>query len=116
MELINRGVVIVKPKPPFLEWVNSDPTLSPPVSMEYLQEDCTAILVPDLNSEEEALDYLADLKPLLFEMELEDWNRDPTTWPAKRTNELFDAWFELEVHSMVWDSVGAPIEATVSPR
>jgi hypothetical protein len=110
MNLVNRGVVIVKPKPPFLEWVNSDPSLAPPVSMEYLQEDCTAILVPDSDSLEEALAYLEDFKPMLFEMELEDWNRDRATWPASRTNELFDAWFKLEAHSMVWDSAGAPIE------
>jgi tetratricopeptide (TPR) repeat protein len=42
-------------------------------------------------------------------MELEAWNLDPATWPEKRTNKVFDAWFELEVHSMVWDSVDAPI-------
>jgi tetratricopeptide (TPR) repeat protein len=109
MELINRGVVVIKPKPPFHEWVNSDPTLSSPVSMENLHQDCTAILVPDLFGPQDVLDYLEPLKPALFEMELEAWNLDPITWPSKRTNEVFDAWFELEVHSMVWDSVDAPI-------
>jgi hypothetical protein len=110
MELINRNVVIIKPKQPFLEWVNSDPTLLPPVSMEYLHQDCTAILVTDLYSLQDALDYLQPFKPSLFELELEGWNLDPATWPAERTNEVFDAWFELEVHSMVWDIVDAPIE------
>ena len=109
MELINRGVVVIKPKPPFQEWVNSDPTVSSPVSMENLQQDCTAILVPDFFGPQDALDYLEPLKPALFEMELEGWNLDRGTWPSKRTNEVFDAWFELEVHSMVWDSVDAPI-------
>jgi hypothetical protein len=109
MELINRGVVVIKPKPPFQEWVNSDPTLSSPISMENLQQDCTAILVPDFFGPQDVLDYLEPLKPALFEMELEGWNLDPVTWPSERTNEVFDAWFELEVHSMVWDSVDAPI-------
>ena len=110
MELINRAVVVLKPKPPFQEWVNSDPTRLSPVSMEYLQQDCTAILVPDSFGPQDVLDYLEPLKPALFEMELDAWNLDPATWPAKRTNEVFDAWFELEVHSMVWDNVDAPIE------
>jgi hypothetical protein len=48
MELINRSAVIIKPKQPFLEWVNSDPALSPPVSMEYRRQDCTAICASSL--------------------------------------------------------------------
>ncbi|MBC8447295.1 MAG: hypothetical protein H8D78_06055 [Chloroflexi bacterium] len=110
MEQINRGVVIIKPKAPFLEWVNRDPTLSSPISMQNLLEDCTVLLVPDLYSLEDMLDYLEPFKPLLFEMELAGWYLDPATWPAERTAEVFNAWFELEAHSMVWDVVDAPIE------
>jgi hypothetical protein len=109
MNLINRGVVVIKPKEPFLDWVNRDPTLSSPVTMEELRQDCMTILVPDLGSLEAALDYVEPLKPRLFEMELEAWDRDPANWPKERTAASFDAWFELEVHSMVWDAVDAPV-------
>jgi hypothetical protein len=109
MNLINRGVVVIKPKEPFLDWVNRDPTLSSPVTMEALRRDCTAVLVPDLGSLEAALDYVEPLKPRLFEMELEAWDRDPANWPEERTSARFDAWFEPEVHSMVWDAVDAPV-------
>jgi hypothetical protein len=109
MSLINRGVVVIKPKGPFLDWVNRDLTLSSPVTMEELRRDCAAILVPDLGSLEAALDYVEPLKPRLFEMELEAWDRDPANWPEERTSDLFDAWFALEVHSMVWDTVDTPI-------
>jgi len=110
MEVINRGVVIIKPKEPFLEWINRDSTLSSPVSMEDLQEDRTALLVPELFSLQDMLDYLESVKPLLFEIELEGWYTDPDMWPTERTAEVFDAWFDLEPHSMVWDVVDAPIE------
>jgi hypothetical protein len=109
MNLINRGVVVIKPKEPFLDWVNRDLALSSLVTMEELRRDCTTILVPDLGSLEAALDYVEPLKPRLFEMELEAWDRDPTNWPEERTSARFDAWFELEVHSMVWDAVDAPV-------
>ena len=109
MNLINRNVVVIKPKEPFLDWANRNPDFSPPMTMEEAQQDCTVLLVPDLGSPEAALDYVASLKPGLLEMELEDWNRDPTTWPAERTRAQFDAWFTLEVHSMVWDTVTDPI-------
>ncbi len=104
MNLINRGVVVVQPQDPFLDWINCDPTLSSPITMEHLQQDRTAILAPELGSLEDALEYLEPLKSKLFEMELEAWNLDPATWPQERTTELFDAWFELQVHSMVWDA------------
>lgn len=109
MNLINRGVVIIQPKEPFLDWVNTDPTLSSPISIEYLQQDCTAILVPDLDSLEDMSDYLESLKPMLFEMELMAWSLDQATWPEEHPNELFDAWFRFQVHSMVWDAVDAPV-------
>jgi hypothetical protein len=109
MKSINRGVVVIKPREPFLEWINRESPLSLPVTMEYLYQDCTAILVPDLYSLEDMLDYLEPLKPMLFEAELKAWNRDPTTWPQERTAETFDAWFKPEVHSEVWDAVDAPI-------
>jgi hypothetical protein len=109
MNMINRGIVVFKPKEPFLDWVNRDLALSSPVTMEELRRDCTTILVPDLGSLEAALDYVEPLKPRLFEMELGAWDRDPTNWPEERTSARFDAWFELEVHSMVWDAVDAPV-------
>jgi len=85
---INRDIVVIKPKKPFLDWINRDPTLSSPVTIEYLQQDCTAILVPELDSLEDASDYINPLKPKLFEMELEAWNLDPATWPKERTIEI----------------------------
>lgn len=109
MKSINRGVVVIKPREPFLEWINRESPLSLPVTMEYLHQDCTAILVPDLYSLEDMLDYLEPLKPMLFEAELKAWNRDPATWPQERTAETFDAWFKPEAHSEVWDAVDVPI-------
>ena len=110
LALISRGVVIIKPKQPLVDWVNRTMPLSTPLTLEELVHDCTAILVPDLDSREAVLAYLESLKLSLFEMELENWNREPSNWPAERTTELFDAWFDIEVHSMVWDLVEAQAE------
>jgi hypothetical protein len=88
--------VIVKPKQAMCDWVNR---VVPPVSMDAMQEDCLAILVPDLFSLQDMQDYLEPLKPLLFEMELEAWYLDRKVWPAVRTAQVFDEWFDLEPHS-----------------
>jgi hypothetical protein len=60
-----------------------------------------------LGSREAVLEHLQPLKPLLFEMELEDWSRNPSDWPEERTGEVFDVWFDIEVHSMVWNLADA---------
>jgi hypothetical protein len=38
-----------------------------------------------------------------------DWQRDENTWPQKRDFKTFKEWFEVEVHSVVLDTVGGEI-------
>ena len=66
--------------------------------------------MPDLGSQEAVLEYLWPFKSVLFEMELDGWERDRSAWPEEITGEMFDAWFAVEVHSMVWDFVVEEIE------
>jgi hypothetical protein len=104
LSLVNRAVAIVKPKQPMVDWVNrlmSDGDT--PLSLDELRGDCTAILIPDFETLEDTLEFVMAFKPLLFEIELESWSLDPDDWPAERTATQFDTWFEIEVHSMVWD-------------
>jgi len=115
---IQDSVIVVRPKQPFLDWINQqmrrdDPTGSP-VTMDHLLEDCTAVLVPEIECLDD-LEYLEPLKPLLFEMELAGWYTNEDCWPAVRTNQVFDAWFDLEPHSMVYRA-SASVPASRRPR
>jgi hypothetical protein len=103
LALINRSVAIIKPGQPMVDWINRTAPVLEPVTLEALRHDCTAILVPDFDGIEEVLEFLEPFKAELFEMELGEWTRDPADWPADRTAEMFDAWFDIEVHFMVWD-------------
>jgi hypothetical protein len=111
MQTINRFAVIIRPLKPFMEWVNSAPVRGTDdlVPLDALQEDATVILTPEMDTNDEALGWLKSFKSKLFETELESWCTDRSTWPEKRTARLFDQWFDLEVHSMVFDAVGEPI-------
>jgi hypothetical protein len=111
MRMINRTAVVIKPRQPFLDWINNTPrlNLSLRVTMEELLEDCDTILLPDTNSLEDAQDLLEPLKPDLFAVQLNEWLRDPSAWPQDRSTAVFDQWFALEVHSMVLDLVEEPI-------
>ena len=109
MNAIDRGVMVIHLRQPFLDWINRTVEMSSPVTMKELEEDCSVFLVPEQDRLEDMLEYIRPLKPRLFEMELESWNRDPSTWPQERTEELFDAWCELRAHSKVRDLVDGPI-------
>lgn len=65
---------------------------------------------PDVGSVEEALAFVQENFDLFFDQELDQWCTDPLTWPAPRTYELFSAWFHVRIHSMVLDTVDAPLE------
>ncbi|MCJ7700618.1 MAG: hypothetical protein MUO62_03465 [Anaerolineales bacterium] len=103
MQTINRNLIIVKPKQPYVDWINVQPDQEPPVSLAYIQRDCHIYLIPEMVNEEEALEYIQAFKLEIFEIELDSWSRDTKIWPKKRTPAMFDEWFELEFHSMIFD-------------
>ena len=110
MYSINRQVAIIKPKEPYIKWINSLPDLDAPLSFEELNNDCTAILLPDLDSDQESYKYLKKLYKKIFEIELDAWTTDVNSWPKKRTFSLFEKWFNIEFHSEVLDTLGSDIE------
>jgi hypothetical protein len=114
MKLINRGILIVKPNQNFLDWLNQLPDTEPDVSpftLDDVRQDCTAFLLPDVVSEGSVDFILEPIKTNLFEMELADWCTDPSQWPVNRSPEMFDLWFDIEFHTMVWDLLELPIQA-----
>lgn len=113
MKLINRGIVIIKPKQPFVDWLNQlpDADAENPYSLETLREDRTVLLIPDMPSLEDMEAFINPLKPDLFEGELLNFTDEPKDWPEDLTAKRFDQWFELETHSMVYDAAAIPLTA-----
>ena len=106
---INRCLVIVRPKQPFLDWVQSV-DYDAELTLEEIREDPTAYLVPEyeLNSEQsQILEWGYDL---MFEQELSSWYTDPKLWPPDRNLEMFLQWFEVEFLSLIFDLVDAPLK------
>jgi hypothetical protein len=68
MYTIERDVLVIHPRQPFLDWINRTVEQSSPVTMEELQNDCTVFLVPEQDALEETLAYVQPLKTRLFEM------------------------------------------------
>lgn len=50
MKTINRGVAIIKPKEPYLNWIRNLPDPDMEIGLKELRTDCTAVLVPEKDS------------------------------------------------------------------
>ena len=109
---VNRSVLVIKPKQPFVDWLLSLPFRFDPeeVNLLNLREDCNALLVPPVEDFSEVRDFIKANWSGLFEAELADWCEDDSLWPVPRTQNLFSQWFEVETHSVVTDLAEAPLE------
>jgi hypothetical protein len=100
---IDRTVLVVKPKQPFLDWVHSLDDESKDFTLDNAREDCTAYLVPEIQDDLEQRQVLEWCYELLFEEELEGWHTESKDWPQNRNLKMFLDWFDVEFHSLVFD-------------
>lgn len=103
MQIVNRNMFIVKPKQPYVDWINAQPDQETPVTLSYFHRDCHTFLFPEVLGNDEAYEYIQGFKLEIFAFELNSWIRDPNVWPKRRTSAIFDEWFDLEFHSMIMD-------------
>jgi hypothetical protein len=52
---INRQVAVIKPKQAYLEWINTLPGMDDELEISELQNDCTAILLPQFDDDTSSL-------------------------------------------------------------
>lgn len=98
--MINRGVLIVRPKQPLLDWAAGldDSGVLPDVDGEQ-----TVYLIPDFDTPDEAQSIIEEVYPEVFENELWGWHTDESAWPTNRDLKTFREWFAIELHSVVED-------------
>jgi hypothetical protein len=107
MSLVNRSIVIVYARQPFIDWVNT--ILPEPVSFEEINTGCPAFMIEDFEYEEDALDAVNDEWEVFFETWLESWVPDESKWPRNRTVEQFHEWFDVSLHPAVFDRLDEPV-------
>lgn len=106
MESINRGVITVQAKQPFIDWINSTKVEGDSliITMSTVNDEEPAVyLVPSWEDQDELNKILKKFKPMIFEAMLNDWYMDESAWPRDRSNKVFDQWFSLKCSSMVED-------------
>ena len=103
MDTINRSALIVKPTQLFLDWLHEVESTSTHLTLEDLQREPTIYLVPECDSQEQAIEYLGESVGEIFEEHLDGWYRVPAVWPKNRDLPTFQRWFEFSFHSMIVD-------------
>src|SRR5262252_6074372 len=102
MSFLYRFAVAITRKQPYLDWANS---LNDGVELtpEMSDENRTIYLVPETTPEAVLSTILDDYWEGIFELELGSWLPDDARWPSDRTRAMFDAWFDVDVTSNVYD-------------
>ena len=66
MDMVNRSAIVVRPAQAFLDWLHRvDPT-SAQLTLEELRREPTIYLLPEWETEEEALEHLAEVSSEIF--------------------------------------------------
>ncbi len=109
MYTINRSAVIIKPKQPMLDWINHTDS-ERKFTIEDISKENSTLLIPQFDSFDGARDYVKKNYEAIFEFELFGWYIDEDLWPRKRTYEMFNEWFDIQINSEVFDLVDEEIE------
>ena len=106
MRRVKRAAVCVRPKQPYIDWANGLDEDGVKIGVEFMPDE-NVYLIDDMP--EGSIDPEGLLEPYyaaIFEEELGAWHRVEAEWPQRRNFKTFQAWFEIEVHSMVLDLKG----------
>lgn len=108
--VLNRSVALLVYKQPFLEWLQSnDPNPDTTLTLEALREDNDIFLIPQFDDLRDSVKWIEKRWRALFDSILFDWLTDESLWPEDRTLAMFRQWFDIHIHSLVWDLSGEPL-------
>ena len=107
--VLNRTVLILICKQPFLDWLNAAEQNPLSLTLEMLRIDNDTFLIPQFDDPHDAVKWAEDRWQFLFDSILFDWITEESMWPENRSLEMFLEWFDIDVHSMVWDLSKEPL-------
>lgn len=105
MKFINRPVLVIKPREPYLNWTEQVSPDSMGLRPEDTQQDCTTYLLSEALDRQHLESFLQENYAPMFEHELYAWHRDQRVWPVERNYAVFREWFDVEMHSQVIDMI-----------
>ena len=106
---LNRTVVLLVARQPFLDWLNSVDSDDEALTIEDLRNDNEVFLIPQYSDNSDSVKWIEKRWSSLFEHMLMGWIEDEHVWPQDRSLDMFREWFDIEIHSMAWDLSDEPL-------
>ncbi len=110
--IVNRDVILVKAKKPFIDWakyVNTDSKL-PDKQIEKVFSGHNAYLIMETDDDDELERIIKREAGNIFVNELLAWSLDESEWPVKRSYKVFREWFEIISTVLVFDTDNSLLE------
>ena len=111
MYQINRSVVVVRRKQPFVDWANSTNAVGDTnvITLADVNDEPNVYLIPEYEDDKSLKRILPTAIACIWDSELSGWYTDEARWPRDRSANAFHEWFDLEIGSMVYDLLDDPI-------
>jgi hypothetical protein len=106
--MLNRCVVTVTAKEPFLDWLKGLPDPCD-FGLDLVNGDNTIYLLPVYEDDQQRDRILRRYFLLIFEDQLAGWWTRECDWPSQRDLRTFKRWFDVEFHSVVHDLVAGSL-------
>ncbi len=103
---IDRNAIIIRPKKPFFDWINS---IYPKDEPSTKNDEYNIYLIREMDNNDLILKWIKKNFEDLFSNELNDWCTDEKKWPKNRDFKMFSDWFEIEISSMILDLEDGPV-------
>jgi hypothetical protein len=108
MKTINRTLLIVIPKKPYLEWAKSFENGDD--DFDTNEGHYSGYLISEKYDEFNYKNYLKNHYMDIFEEELYSMIRDPDLWPQKRDFKTYNEWFDTKACDVVYDLSNESVE------
>ncbi len=103
---IDRNAIIIRPKQPFFDWINSLYSKDEPINRN---DENNIYLIHEMDNNDLILRWIKKNYEDIFSNELNDWCTDEKSWPKNRTFKMFSDWFDIEISSMILDLEDDPV-------
>lgn len=117
MKLLNRSALMLIPRQPYVDWVNSLPAdiseLEQPLERQQLTAEGRVYLIDEYEAEQSLVPVIERYGLALLKNELGAWDEFAEHWPDPLANELISQWFELRLLPLAFDAESGPLMAAV---
>ena len=110
MKFINRSIIVITPKQPYIDWLNSLELSANKYTVELYKNDGGVYLVEDIENNKDFEATIMNNYEKFFERELKGVEPNEDKWPSKRNLELFHEWFDIHYHTVIADIANINLE------